>query len=108
MNDLFHEGNINEKSFLVTGGAGFIGSHIAEYLLKNGAGKVRVLDNMANGFQSIFRYAEGLPGHMNLLKVISETPIPVCRYAKELITSATRLQLVLCHALSRSRFTLMM
>ncbi|MBX2888852.1 MAG: SDR family oxidoreductase [Ferruginibacter sp.] len=38
-------------NFLVTGGAGFIGSHIAEYLLKNGAGKVRVLDNMVNGFE---------------------------------------------------------
>src|SRR3954466_1598453 len=48
----FHEGNINDKSFLVTGGAGFIGSHIAEYLLKNGAKKVRVLDNLSNGFQS--------------------------------------------------------
>jgi len=47
----FHTENLADKSFLVTGGAGFIGSHIAEYLLKNGAGKVRVLDNMANGFE---------------------------------------------------------
>lgn len=44
--------NLKDKFFLVTGGAGFIGSHIAEYLLKNGAGKVRVLDNMVNGFQT--------------------------------------------------------
>lgn len=43
---------IKSKSFLVTGGAGFIGSHIAEYLLKNGAAKVKVLDNMSNGFQT--------------------------------------------------------
>lgn len=49
---MFHTGNLNEHSFLVTGGAGFIGSHIAEYLLKNGAKKVRVLDNMVNGFAS--------------------------------------------------------
>ena len=52
MNNTFHHKDLNDKSFLVTGGAGFIGSHIAEYLLKNGAKKVRVLDNMANGFQS--------------------------------------------------------
>ena len=48
---LFHNVSLADKSFLVTGGAGFIGSHIAEYLLSNGAGKVRVLDNMVNGFQ---------------------------------------------------------
>jgi len=48
----FHDRDLSDLSFLVTGGAGFIGSHIAEYLLKNGAGKVRVLDNFANGFQS--------------------------------------------------------
>ncbi len=48
---IFHDTPLNEKSFLVTGGAGFIGSHIAEYLLKNGAQKVRVLDNMVNGFE---------------------------------------------------------
>jgi UDP-N-acetylglucosamine 4-epimerase len=47
---LFHTKDIGRKSFLVTGGAGFIGSHITEYLLKNGAGKVTVLDNLATGF----------------------------------------------------------
>ncbi len=47
----FHTKDITAYSFLVTGGAGFIGSHIAEYLLKHGAKKVRVLDNMVNGKQ---------------------------------------------------------
>lgn len=47
---IFHTQDISGKSFLVTGGAGFIGSHIVEYLLTNGAGKVRVLDNLATGF----------------------------------------------------------
>ena len=52
MNNTFHDKDLHDKSFLVTGGAGFIGSHITEYLLKNGAKEVRVLDNMVNGFQS--------------------------------------------------------
>lgn len=49
---VFHSSDLSQKKFLVTGGAGFIGSHIAEYLLKHGAAKVRVLDNMVNGFEN--------------------------------------------------------
>lgn len=52
MNNVFHDEDLSNYSFLVTGGAGFIGGHIAEYLLKNNAGKVRVIDNLVNGFQS--------------------------------------------------------
>jgi len=47
----FHSEDISNKSFLVTGGAGFIGSNIVEYLLKYGAGKVRVLDNLSEGLR---------------------------------------------------------
>ena len=48
----YHTKDLSQDSFLVTGGAGFIGSHIAAYLLQNGAKKVRVLDKLVNGFQS--------------------------------------------------------
>ena len=44
--------DVSGKSFLITGGAGFIGSHIVSYLLEHGAAKVRVLDNLMTGFRS--------------------------------------------------------
>ena len=46
----YHNKDISKLTFLVTGGAGFIGSNLVEYLLKYNAGKVRVLDNLSNGY----------------------------------------------------------
>lgn len=46
-----HPQHLNDKSFLITGGSGFIGSNLVEYLLVHGAKKVRVLDNLANGYR---------------------------------------------------------
>lgn len=40
---------IKGKNFLVTGGAGLMGSHIAERLVAGGAAKVILLDNLARG-----------------------------------------------------------
>lgn len=48
-NTIYHNQPLNDKTILVVGGAGFIGSHITEYLLKHGA-KVVVLDNLSTGF----------------------------------------------------------
>lgn len=47
--DKYHTIDLSELSFLVTGGAGFIGSNIVEYLLKYKAKKVVVLDNLETG-----------------------------------------------------------
>ena len=62
MNNIFHTEDLSDKRFLVTGGAGFIGGHIAEYLLKNGAATVRVLDNLSNGFMKNISILEKYPG----------------------------------------------
>ncbi len=47
----FHTIDLSTKTFLVTGGGGFVGSNIVEYLLKYNAKKVVVLDNLATGFE---------------------------------------------------------
>jgi UDP-N-acetylglucosamine 4-epimerase len=45
----YHTKELSGYTFLVTGGAGFIGSNLAEYLLRYGAKHIRVLDNFMTG-----------------------------------------------------------
>ncbi|MBT5954889.1 SDR family NAD(P)-dependent oxidoreductase [bacterium] len=59
---------LNKKNtFLITGGAGFIGSNLAAYLLQNNQ-KVIVLDNLENGLNSNIKFLENLYGEFNFIK----------------------------------------
>ncbi len=60
-NTPFHKIDLSSKTFLVTGGAGFIGSNIVEYLLKYNAKKVVVLDNLVTGFEENIKIYLSLP-----------------------------------------------
>lgn len=45
----YHQKDLSSTQFLISGGAGFIGSNIVNYLLHFGAKKVRVIDNLSTG-----------------------------------------------------------
>ncbi len=57
------------KRYLVTGGAGFIGSNLTEYLLKAGH-FVRVLDNFANGKKENLSFVAEIPGAQERFELI--------------------------------------
>ena len=57
----FHTIDLSTKSFLITGGAGFIGSNLVEYLIKYNAKKIVVLDNLATGFEENIKQYISLP-----------------------------------------------
>ncbi|MCY3915533.1 MAG: SDR family oxidoreductase [Chloroflexi bacterium] len=53
------------QTYLVTGAAGFIGSHIAERLLREGQ-RVRVIDNLITGKQAHLDFLKSLNGDLSI------------------------------------------
>jgi len=72
------------KRYLVTGGAGFIGSNIAEFLLKRGD-FVRVLDNFSNGKRENLAFVSEIPGAQERFELLEgdirdyETCLKACK-----------------------------
>ena len=59
---------MNDKSkVLITGGAGLVGSHIADALVREGVGEVRVLDNFTRGRSENLNWAKA-NGNVNVIE----------------------------------------
>lgn len=73
--------SISTKKFLVTGGAGFIGSHLSDYLVKNNARQVVVLDDLSTGFKKNIEHLFDYPNFSFVEGSITdpETCLLVCR-----------------------------
>ena len=65
--------SINSNNILVTGGAGYIGSHIVELLIKKNF-KVFIYDNLVTGYKRlIFKKAKFIKGDIKNFKHLSNT-----------------------------------
>ncbi len=62
------------ERILITGGAGFIGSHLAERLLDSGR-QVAILDNLSTGRFENIEHLVGRPGFSFAIASITDTPV---------------------------------
>lgn len=60
--------------YLLTGGAGFVGSHLAEYLLKGGH-EVLVLDDLSTGSIRNIAHLKGKPGFHYQIDTVTNVPV---------------------------------
>lgn len=71
------------KTYLVTGGAGFIGSHIVTALVEQGH-QVRVLDDLSGGFKKNLAHLSGSdsPGNVELIEACATCPQAMAKAAE--------------------------
>jgi UDP-N-acetylglucosamine 4-epimerase len=81
IDSIFHRIDLSKFSFLVTGGEGFIGSNIVEYLVNHQAGHIRILDNLSTGALCNIKAYLDLPNVEFILGDIRD--LVVCRKAVE-------------------------
>lgn len=68
----FHSVNLSDYSFVVTGGAGFIGSHLVEYLVSHKAKRIVVLDDLSTGNPDNLKPFKDYPGFKFITASICE------------------------------------
>ena len=62
---------MNQKKILVTGGAGYIGSHVVKHLGELGA-KIIVLDNLSTGYEKAVLFGELVKGDLRNLELLEQ------------------------------------
>lgn len=77
----YHNTSLEDKTILITGAAGFIGSNIVEYLLKYKVKKVIVLDNFLTGYKANIELFQEYPNYEFIEGDIRD--LEVCKKACE-------------------------
>jgi UDP-N-acetylglucosamine 4-epimerase len=82
MSELYHQNDLTKLRFLVTGGAGFIGSHIVEYLVKHNALMVTVVDNLSTGFAENIQHLKQFPNFTFIKEDVTnyDSMIEACKH----------------------------
>ena len=55
---------MEKKNILITGGAGYIGSHTAKVMFEEGFYPI-IFDNLSNGHQSLIKWGTFIEGDIN-------------------------------------------
>jgi nucleoside-diphosphate-sugar epimerase len=78
---VYHKASMRESLYLVTGGAGFIGSQLVERLLRDGA-RVRVLDNFSAGTRANLAFPRELRRRLEVVRGDVRSLATVARAAR--------------------------
>ena len=72
--DMYDDGRAERRRCLITGGAGFIGSHLAEKLLRDGCDVV-VIDDLSTGRLDNIQHLEGNPRFDYVVDSVTNEPL---------------------------------